>query len=209
MKKRGERKSNVFESKEGYAIYAPFYDGSLAFLDTFEKNELFTLLGDLSGKKILDSGCGTGRLIHRLMVEGVQPENLIGLDLSEEMLKIAEDKYPKVRFISGDAENLPFEDDSFDVVIASFLIVHLADLEKAFQEAYRVLKAGGIFIVTNINQRKAPKLLAGKQEFVINSHYHRPEKVLNALEDSFFKIEREKFVEEDGVWINQIIKAVK
>ena len=54
----------------------------------------------------------------------------------------------------GEAEDLPLADGSFAIVIATFLIVHLKDLKRFFAEVYRVLKPGGKFLVTNINQRK-------------------------------------------------------
>ena len=44
---------------------------------------------------------------------------------------------------------------------------------------------------------------------MIQSYYHRPQDVISGLEQAFFKIEKEKFIEEEGVWVNQIVKARK
>jgi len=132
------------------------------------------------------------------------------LDISPSMLEILKKHHGRVETVCGDVEKMPFEDESFDVVTAMFLIVHLYDLEKTFDEIYRVLKPGGIFILSNINQRKAPKLKTSDgEEIVIRSHYHMPEKVLSALEHSFFEVEKEVMVMEGKTWVNQIIKAVK
>jgi len=205
--------TNVFKPEEGYDLWAKHYDGDknekLAFLNTFDESVIFKMIGDIENKKILDLGCGTGRLFKGLMRKEA---DLYGADISQEMLNVASKKYSKVKFVKASAYDLPFTDDQFDIVVCAFLIVHLNDLEKAFSEVYRVLKPNGVFILTNINQRKAPKLtLNSKEEIVIKSFYHRPEDVIKALEDVFFEIEDEDYVnsENGNVWINQIIKAVK
>ncbi len=197
----------MFNSENGYDLYAEFYDKKFKFLDSFEKDELMRMVGDINGKKVLDVGCGTGRLERKLIDAGAE---IIGIDVSSEMIKAAKKKFPKVEFVKGDIENLPFEDEAFDLVVCSFVVVHLKNLDKAFEEIYRVLKPGGTFVLTNINQRKAPKLdIKGRGEIVIKSFYHIPEKVTEALEKALFRIEEEKFVYENGIWINQILKAGK
>ncbi len=198
---------NVFGSKEGYNLYADIYNNNVVYLNTFEENTVLKLMGNLTNKKALDIGCGTGRLIQDLINSGA---DVTAIDVSEEMVKIAKNKFRTVNISVADVENLPFEDNSFDFVVASFLIVHLKTLTKAFDEIYRVLKDGGEFLVTNINQRKAPKIeLESGERIVIKSYYHRPEDVIKALEYSFFKIEKEEFIREGKTWINQIIKVRK
>lgn len=196
----------VLKAKEGYNLYAPQYDGKKAFLDSFENNILGRFFQELKGKKVLDVGCGTGRTIGDLKKAGAK---VVGVDPSEEMLKIAKKKFSDIEMIAGEIENLPCENESFDVVVALFVIAHLKTLDKAFREIYRVLKPGGVFIVSNINQKKAPVLKMGREEFVIDSFYHIPKNVVEMLEENWLKVEQEEFVHEDDVWINQIIKAVK
>jgi ubiquinone/menaquinone biosynthesis C-methylase UbiE len=162
---------------------------------------------DLKGKRVLDVGCGTGRVLAKLRDSGA---SLFAADISEKMVAITKKKFPDVKTVVASIEKLPFEDESFDVVFAMFVIVHLKDLQKAFDEVYRVLKNGGIFILSNVNQRKPPKLrLESGEDILIKSHYHMPRHVIEALEGTFFKIEEEKFIYGDKVWINQVIKAVK
>lgn len=207
MTYKGKGKSNVYDSKEGYDLYANQYDKKLDFLNSFEGDILKKMFKDFRGKSVLDVGCGTGRLIRLLKDRGAV---VTGADISEEMIKIAGKKFPDIKIVNADIENLPFEDNSFDVVIAAFVIVHLKSFKKAFDEVYRVLKNDGIFILTNINQKKAPKIKTDREgEIVINSYYHRPDDVVKELENSLFVVEDEEFVNEDGVWINQIIKAKK
>lgn len=207
MNYKGKTKSKLHNSAEGYNLYAEKYDESQKFLNSFEKGQLFSLMGDLKGKKVLDVGCGTGRLIGELKLFGA---DIVACDVSSEMLKITKKKYPAVETVEADIEDLPFEDKTFDVVIATFMIVHLKFLERAFEEVYRVLKDGGVFILTNINQRRAPKLKTNEGEkIVISSFYHRPEDVLKVLEGNFFDIDKNEMIMEGKMWINQIVRAVK
>lgn len=207
MSYKGKKGSKVFDPLSGYELYADQYDEDTPYLNGFEKEFLVQMMNDLRGKKVLDLGAGTGRMIHHLRNLGA---NVVAADLSEKMLKKLHKKYPDIETIVADIEGLPFKDESFDCVLASFVIVHLKYLDKAFEEVYRVLKPGGAFFVTNINQRKAPKLeLKDGKEIVIESFYHRPVDVIEELEKCFFKIEKEHFVNEGDVWVNQIIKAVK
>jgi ubiquinone/menaquinone biosynthesis C-methylase UbiE len=207
MSFKGGKKSNVFNSEIGYDMYANCYDKSLSYLNSFEKDHVLRVLGDLNGKKVLDIGCGTGRLIPELKKRGAE---IVACDLSDEMLSITKKKYPDIETYKANILELPFNDNEFDLVIAMFVIVHIRDLTPAFDEVYRVLKNKGSFLLSNINQRKSPKLkIDNGDEIVIQSHYHMPKHVTKALEESFFTIQRDEFVYEEEVWINQIIKAVK
>lgn len=103
--------------------------------------------GDLRGRKVLDVGCGTGRLLGAL-VEHAHAKAW-GVDASEEMLRVARASLPAaVGLRPGSAEELPFRDGWFERVTMS-LVVHLVDRPRAFAEARRVLDAGGrLAIVT-------------------------------------------------------------
>ncbi len=208
MSYKGKLKSRLHEVAEGYDLYAASYEKDHSYLDTFEGDVIFTMLGNIRGKKILDVGCGAGRLIKFLKNGGVAA--ISAVDLSDEMLKIVRKKFPEVGAEKADIRSLPFADKEFDMVIATFVIVHLDTLDEAFDEVYRVLKDNGVFIMTNVNQRKPPKLKTKNGEtIVIKSAYHRPKDVIESLENNLFRIEKEEFVYADGAWVNQIIKARK
>ncbi len=203
--------SKLRTAEEGYDAYASLYAKDHRHLDSFEKGELMRILPPLENKAILDLGSGDGRVIgHIKSKHGLKNLDITAVDISEEMLKIAKKNYPEIKTVQADAKALPFPDETFDIVISTFLIVHIRDIDKFFDEVYRILKPGGTFIFTNINQRHPPKLkLSQVSKIVIKSFYHIPRHVIESLEHSFFKIDKELFVEEDGVWINQIIKATK
>ncbi len=194
--------------EEGYDLYVDEYGGAknYEFLNSFEGNKLERFLGDLKDKKALDVGCGTGRLIRTLRDNGA---DVSAIDISSAMMKKVLKRWPDMRAVKGDIEQIPFESEAFDVVVAAFVIVHLKDLVRAFEECCRVLKPGGIFVVTNINQRRAPKLEVKGKSLVIESYYHLPKHMIEALENAGFAIEKEEFVYNGDVWINQIVRARK
>lgn len=94
---------------------------------------------------VLDLCCGHGAMTAKLCELGCQ---VTGLDYSEEMLAHAKGNAPKATLQNGDAQNLPFEDQSFDAVLCNCGIMHLPDQPLALAEARRVLKTGGVFGMT-------------------------------------------------------------
>ena len=201
-----KKKIKVLNSEDGYNVVANLYDENENYLNSFEQGELVPLLGGIANKEILDVGAGTGRLSVSL---ANREAKVTALDSSPKMLQILKRKNSKITTVVGDAENLPFDDNAFDIVTAAFLIVHLKDPTRFFDEAYRVLKDGGTFVVTNINQKDPPPVKTASGNIIIESFYHRPERVREILESLAFGIEEEIFVKEKDVWVNQIIVVRK
>src|SRR5215204_2601635 len=97
---------------------------------------------------LLDAGCGPGRLIEPL----AGAHRVTGCDISPEMLEEARRRSPpKARLVEADARQLPFEDESFDAVIALDLLTHLGDLETALRELTRVVRPGGALLYDTSN----------------------------------------------------------
>ena len=98
--------------------------------------------------KVLEVGCGTG-VLAREVIKRVGPDGSVtGLDLSESMLGVARGICPDVDFRQGNAMELPFEDGSFDIAIASFMLMFVPDPILAVSELWRVLKPGGGMVIT-------------------------------------------------------------
>ncbi len=103
---------------------------------------------DLTGKMILDAGCGSGIYAKLLAEKGA---TVYGVDISEEMIKIAKEETPPALTITysvGDVQKLQFNDASMDIILATYVLENVPDLQKTFQEFYRVLKPGGSFIAS-------------------------------------------------------------
>jgi len=100
------------------------------------------------GDKILDVGCGNGRLLELFKDKDI---NYTGVDASEKLVDLARKKYPDNNFMVADNLNLPFPDDNFDKVF-SVAVLHTIPSEelrkKAISELKRVLKPGGLLIAT-------------------------------------------------------------
>lgn len=101
----------------------------------------------------LDVGCGTGTLAQRLADAGY---GMTGVDPSEGMLKILRQRAPSVRAVQGSGSSLPFDDDSFDLVITVAVMHHIADgddVGRTLAEMVRVSKPGGRVLVWDHNPR--------------------------------------------------------
>jgi len=98
-----------------------------------------------SCKRILDVGCGIGSIEERL-----PGFDITGIDISKEMLQEARKRSDK-EFIHGDAENLPFKENSFDGIIHLTTLEFLPSYEKALDEASRVLTENGKFLAMILN----------------------------------------------------------
>lgn len=99
--------------------------------------------GISSGDRVLDVGCGTGVLAREATRHVGSTGRVTGLDLSEGMLSVARLVGPGIDWRQGDAGDLPFEDESFDVVVSQFALMYFPDRPAALREMMRVLVPGG------------------------------------------------------------------
>lgn len=105
---------------------------------------------DSINQDILEIGCGTGRVLEFMAYDFNQ---VVGVDISGEMIRQASvrlEKYKNISLFETDGYKLPFTDETFGVVFSYLVFQHFKDvfmLQRNFEEAYRVLKPGGIFKV--------------------------------------------------------------
>jgi ubiquinone/menaquinone biosynthesis C-methylase UbiE len=97
---------------------------------------------------ILDVGCGTGRLLRAASVRWPEAQ-LFGVDPAELMITEAKRNNPNAMFKVGSAEELPFADQSVDLILSSLSFHHWANQSKGLQEIARVLCLGGRFCLAN------------------------------------------------------------
>ncbi len=108
-----------------------------------EKPAMKALLPDLSGKRVLLIGCGTGE--EAMILEEHGAKNIVGIDTSDESIRLAAKAYPAHTFAPGDMHRLDFANATFDFVYSSLAVHYSQTPLKIYQEAFRVLKPGGIF----------------------------------------------------------------
>lgn len=100
----------------------------------------YELLGDLTGRTVVDAGCGSGRAVAEMAERGA---GAVGVDLDPEMIAVARKRWPAGEFHVGDACALPFETGSVSYYRADKLLHTLRDPARAVAEARRVLTPGG------------------------------------------------------------------
>jgi len=131
-----------------------FFNPSALFLNQQREKYLIEMLkengfGDLSGMMILDIGCGTGNVLREFMRYGASPENLYGIDLLQDRMDTAVTISPNIHFQCGNAEKLPYENNSFDIIILFTVLTSILDsrMKRAIaSEALRTLKPQGIIL---------------------------------------------------------------
>ncbi|HEY9184166.1 MAG TPA: bifunctional demethylmenaquinone methyltransferase/2-methoxy-6-polyprenyl-1,4-benzoquinol methylase UbiE [Salegentibacter sp.] len=139
------------------------------------RKKVIALVASQNPKSILDIATGTGDLA--IQMAPIKAERIVGLDLSEGMLKVGRKKIAaknldsRIEMIQGDSEALPFDDNTFNAITVAFGVRNFESLEKGLAEIYRVLKPGGIFVVL---ETSVPTKFPFKQGYRFYSGYVLP-----------------------------------
>ena len=123
-------------------------DGYHRYLGSLTSQTIGPLLDSVAaagGASLLDIASGPGYVAMEAKRRGWAP---VGIDFSEAMVAMARKLNPGIEFQVGDAQALSFQDAAFDRAVMNFGILHLAQPDEAVREAYRVLRAGGMFAFT-------------------------------------------------------------
>ena len=143
--RENEKKSVVRE----YAELASEYERRWAFYINATLRETLNRLDVKPTDRLLDIGCGTGSLLHAISKK-YPSINLVGVDISSEMLKVACNKHiKKCSLIIGQAQYLPFQSKSFDIVVSCNAFHYWRKPEECLLEIARVLKPQGRIVITD------------------------------------------------------------
>lgn len=133
-----------------YTGISKIYDSYRSYPDGVIKSII--KLGKISrGKKILDLGCGTGNIARQ--IKNNVDADLIGVDVSLAMLKVARSKSLEVVRTDIDNQQFPFCDSSFDAVLGAYVIHQIKNLNFVLSECYRVLRDGVVVLLTSSHRQ--------------------------------------------------------
>ncbi|MCL5113845.1 MAG: methyltransferase domain-containing protein [Patescibacteria group bacterium] len=124
-------------------------------------NNLFTVIKDLKTDSILDVGCGEGFTLNRLRDNGIG-KKLKGLESSKDTIELGRKTYPDIEITQGSIYELPYKDNSFDLVLCTEVLEHLEDPKKALKELARVSKKYLLISVPNEPLFMLANFLRGK-----------------------------------------------
>lgn len=120
-----------------------FYDLFMAPLEKRWLTDIRKSIMPSASGKVLEIGFGTGVNLQYLNCDQIDSITALDLEFRKTDAKCSEDN---ITFVKGEAEQLPFPDDSFDTVIETLVLCSVTDMEKALSEIMRVLKPQGSFI---------------------------------------------------------------
>ena len=165
QKSKSPKKSQVEKMFDSISFEYDLLNGIMTFNSHKRwKKNILNIAKKLKPKNALDIATGTADIAINL--GSISNCEVIGVDISEQMLNVGREKITKmklaksVRLESGDAENLSFKDNYFDLVTIGFGVRNFQDLKKGLSESLRVLKAKGTLIIleTSVPENRIMKL---------------------------------------------------
>jgi ubiquinone/menaquinone biosynthesis C-methylase UbiE len=143
-------KQDLSEPVETFDAWAEVYDTQPNPLLALEERVLGSMMPDVRGLDVLDAGCGTGRWLERLADRS--PRSLLGVDISPAMLLLAGIKLSQNCVLRpGSCTALPVSDTSCDLVLSSFVVSYLEDLEAFAREIDRVARPGASIFLSDMH----------------------------------------------------------
>ena len=161
-----------------------------AYIDEF--------IASLAGKKVLDIGCGAGQITDYLTQRGI---GAIGIDFSEELLKIAKQNFPNSKFILADICDYE-QKEQVDGIITKDVLFHLSDenLIQVLHKFRRMLKPNGnLCIIMDMPKEAGEQIFVEEldDKYQIYYNYLTPEKLKDLLEKTGFNIENIQLVKDN------------
>ncbi len=180
-------------SSDAFDIWAQVYDEQPNPLLALEQRFLSRMLPDVSGLDVLDAGCGTGRWLQLLTSHN--PASVTGVDSSAEMLQRASAKLgAKSTLILGSCTALPVQNATADLVLASFVLSYLGNVEAFAHELQRVARPGANIFLTDMHPETAMSCnwkrsfkTSGTDEHV-DATFHSLEQIIDAFKSSGFEL---------------------
>ena len=183
--------------KDDYNAIADTYAKCYSEID-YCKTYIDEFIATLSGKKVLDIGCGAGQITDYLTQKG---NDAIGIDFSEELLKIAKQNFPSSKFILADICEYE-QKERVNGIITKDVLFHLSDenLVSVLQKFRRMIKPNGnLCIIMDMPKQAGEQIFVEEldDKYQIYYNYLTPEKLSDLLEKTGFNIENIQLVKDN------------
>lgn len=170
---------NVFFNAEIADEYDAYYNTEVGQkVNEIEEKLIAGALQKIPKGKMLELGCGTGHWTKFFVENGFE---LTATDISDAMLKHAQQKQLNAKILKADSENLPFEDESFDMVSSITMMEFVSDQDKVLSEIYRVLKPNGYVLLGGLNANSELAKNAVNDPVFQNANFFTHEKLVEKL----------------------------
>ncbi len=177
---------NVFQNPDVAGRYDDYYQtGFGKKIDQTEKKMFDKLLEEIEKDEMLELGCGTGHWTSYFVEKGF---DVIATDVSEPMLNLAKSKDIHAVFEHADSANLPFPNESFNVVASVTMLEFTTNPEKVIDEIYRILKTDGWLLLGCLNKKSVIGLNKENDEVFKNGRFFTLDEIKQLL--GKFKIQR-------------------
>jgi SAM-dependent methyltransferase len=176
--------------REGYDQWAEFYDDTPNPLVALDRRHTLGCLQVQQAERVLDAGCGTGVHLLSLVRAGGSP---VGIDLSREMLRVAQGRVPGVPLAQADMNRgLPVDRGVFDAFMCSLVSEHLTNLRMLFTEAFAVVRSGGRMVFSAFHPEMAAvgieaNFEVGGQEYRLGAEPHTVADYVDHIHDAGFR----------------------
>ena len=163
--------TNYLAVHDLYRKWSKAYDSYPNPLIELEQEVIPAMAGDVSGKRLLDIGCGTGRYALPFIQSGA---SVTGVDFSMPMLKIAQKKASGLQLIQADLNQLPLT-GGFDLILCNLVLSHVENLSDAISEISRLVSSGGTIIISDLRTDfwlKKNKIIRIFKNFSTNAYKH-------------------------------------
>ncbi|WP_414051393.1 class I SAM-dependent methyltransferase [Macrococcus animalis] len=150
---------NIYDNEHFYKGYTMIRNNKLSYNEMIEMPVMKAELPDIEGKMVLDIGCGMGKFIQYML--DMNPKQIVGLDISNNMISYAKDNIndERVSFVVSDI--LSFETETkFDVIVSSLAFHYVEDYEALIQKLNGMLNSGGVLLFST----EHPLTTATKQQ---------------------------------------------
>ena len=176
---------------EAFQRWSRIYDSERNPMLSLEERYLQALLPALRGRDVVDLGCGTGRWLVRFAEQ--RPRRLTGVDISSEMLNVASGKIgDRCRLVHADCQSVSLPLGSADLIVASFLIGYVLDLDLLAEKLRAAVREGGSMFLTDVHPT-TQSALGWRRGFNAGEHFQEVETLLRPLDSILLAFTRAGF----------------